>query len=221
MILAAGRGERLRPLSDHTPKPLLEVAGRPLIFHHLEALSRAGVSDIVINLHHLADKIRSAVGDGTRFGVKVQYSFEAALLETGGGITQALPLLGDAPFLLVNADIYTDYNLAQFPQTLPPGSLAHLLLTPTPAFRDTGDFDLTDGIITSRGNSYVYCCIALIDPKLFEGRNPEPFSWTRDLLFARLHERIASATIHRGFWTDIGNLAQLEDLRERLSLQTR
>jgi N-acetyl-alpha-D-muramate 1-phosphate uridylyltransferase len=216
MILAAGRGERLRPLTDRTPKPLVPVAGRPLLAHQLEWLAAAGVGEVVINLHHLAEQIVAAVGDGSAFGVRVTYSREAQLLETGGGIVNALPLLGDAPFLILNGDIYTDLPLGDLPRTLPGGTLGHLAVTPRPRFRDRGDFEVADGLITSRGDSYVYCGIAILHPAALAGRPAQPFS-LRDVFFELLAARRLSAQVWTGRWTDLGTLEQLAELNEELA----
>ncbi|MEZ5560722.1 MAG: nucleotidyltransferase family protein [Pseudomonadales bacterium] len=212
MILAAGRGERLRPLTDRMPKPLVEVAGRPLIEHQLSWLRRAGVDTVVINLHHLAAQIVAALGDGSRFGLQIIYSHEAELLETGGGIVKALPALGDAPFVLINGDIYTDFDLADLPAEPAPGCDAHLLLTPKPGFRAEGDFEAAAGRVTGRGDAYVYCGIAVLRPRLLAGRSECRFS-LRDALFAAVERHAVSAQIWRGLWTDIGTLEQLQALR--------
>ena len=214
MILAAGRGVRLRPLTDRAPKPILEVQGRPLIGHQLEWLKRAGATAVVINLHHLGEQIRAYVGDGGDFGLAVHYSAEETLLETGGGIVQALPLLGERPFWVLNGDIFTDFPLGQFPAALPEESLAHLLLTPRPGFRATGDFDWADGRITGRGNAFVYCGLALLSPALFAGRKPIPFSLS-ELLFQAVARRQLTAQVWNGFWTDIGTPEQLRAARNR------
>jgi len=139
MLFAAGRGERLRPLTDHTPKPLLEVAGAPLLEHQLRALAAAGHREVVINLHHLGEQIEARIGDGRRFGVAVRYSREPTLQDTGGGIVQALPLLGDAPFAVLNGDIVTDFPFHRLPDAPPAGTDLHLVVTPTPAHRPRGD----------------------------------------------------------------------------------
>jgi N-acetyl-alpha-D-muramate 1-phosphate uridylyltransferase len=215
MILAAGRGERLRPLTDRMPKPLVPVAGRPLLTHQLEWLAAAGIREVVINLHHLAEQIADAVGDGGAFGVRVTYSREPQLLETGGGIVNALPLLGDAPFLILNGDIYTDLPLSALPRTLPDGMLGHLAVTPRPPFRDRGDFEVSDGVISARGDTYVYCGIAILDPAAIAGRSPKPFS-LRDVFFELLAARRLSAQIWSGRWTDLGTLEQLAELNEEL-----
>ena len=129
MLLAAGLGKRLRPITDTTPKPLLEVRGKSLIEHHLERLQIAGIQDVVINLHHLGDQIKTRLGDGRQFGVNIRYSFETELLETGGGIKKALPLLGDSPFLVISADTYLDFDLGRLPKALPTGMLGLLVMT--------------------------------------------------------------------------------------------
>lgn len=214
MILAAGRGTRLKPLTDRVPKPLLEVQGRPLIGHQLEWLKRAGATSVVINLHHLGEQIRAYVGDGGKFRLAVHYSAEETLLETGGGIVQALPLLGERPFWVLNGDIFTDFPLRQFPAALPEQSLAHLLLTPRPSFRKTGDFDWAAGRITGRGNAFVYCGLALLHPALFAGRKATPFSLS-ELLFKAAADRQLSAQVWNGFWTDIGTPEQLRKAQAR------
>jgi MurNAc alpha-1-phosphate uridylyltransferase len=187
MLLAAGRGERLRPLTDRLPKPLARVGGEPLLAHQLRWLAGAGVTEVVINVHHLGQMSIDAFGDGAAFGLQIRYSREAMLLETGGGVVNALPLLGAAPFLLMNADIYTEFPLTELPPGPPPGG-AHLVVTPRPAFRRNGDFAVTGGRISARGDDYVYCGIALIDPaalaarrataqrRLRSGREVAPFS---------------------------------------------
>jgi MurNAc alpha-1-phosphate uridylyltransferase len=157
MLLAAGRGERLRPLTDQHPKPLLMVRGKPLIAWHLEALARAGVQDVVINLSWLGEQIRARLGSGSEWGVHIEYSEEGPVpLETGGGIFRALPLLGPAPFLLVNGDIFTGYD---FRRLLPePGSLAHLVLVPNPPQYPGGDFGLEQGRVAHNGQSTPASC---------------------------------------------------------------
>jgi len=211
MILAAGRGERLRPLTDRIPKPLAPIAGEPLLGHQLRWLAAAGIRELVINLHHLGEQIEATFGDGAAFGLQITYSRETELLETGGGIVNALPLLGDAPFLLLNGDIYTDFSLRQLPAALAADADAHLVLTPTPGFRQRGDFEFADGRVTARGTGYVYCGISILRPALFAGRRAEPFS-LRDLFFESLARGALSAQIWDGFWTDIGTPEQLADV---------
>ncbi len=214
MILAAGRGTRLAPLTDGTPKPLLPLAGRPLIEWQVQALAAAGIRELVINLHHLGEQIADHLGDGSRFGLMIQYSRETALLETGGGIVNALPLLGDETFWLLNGDIYTDFDFATLPTRLAPGDRAHLVLTPTPAYREAGDFEYAAGRVTARGDAYVYCGIAVIDPELFAGQTGH-FS-LRDCYFDNLTRGRVSAQVHGGDWHDIGTLAQYEALKATL-----
>ncbi len=215
MILAAGRGTRLAPLTDDTPKPLLPLAGRPLIEWQVQALVAAGVRELVINLHHLGEQIAAHLGDGSRFGVDIQYSRETELLETGGGIVNALPLLGSETFWLLNGDIYTDFDFATLPRDLADGDRAHLVLTPTPAYRNAGDFECAAGRLTARGDTYVYCGIAVLSPTLFEGETNDHFS-LRDLYFENLAEGRISAQIHTGEWHDIGTVAQYERLKSLL-----
>jgi len=208
MILAAGRGERLRPLTDRMPKPLAPVAGRPLLDHQLRWLATAGIREVVINLHHLGAQIEAVFGDGTAHDLQIRYSHEAERLETGGGIVQALPLLGEAPFLVLNGDIYTDFPLAELHGALPDDADAHLVLTPTPPVRESGDFEYARGRVIARGGAYVYCGIAVLHPRLFAGRRAEPFS-LRDLLFAAIDRDRVSAQVWTGYWTDIGTPDQL------------
>jgi N-acetyl-alpha-D-muramate 1-phosphate uridylyltransferase len=214
MLLAAGRGERLRPLTDQTPKPLLEVRGKPLIDWHLEALARAGVRDVVINLSWLGGKIRAAVGEGVRFGLQVHYSEEpAAPLETGGGIFQALPLLGAAPFLVVNADTYTDIDFALL--TIAPAALAQLVLVPNPEHHPRGDFSLHDGEVLETGETrYTYAGIGVYRPELFAGCSAGRFP-----LLSVLRPAIAAGRlrgeIFRGQWADVGSAERLAALNAR------
>lgn len=217
MILAAGRGERLRPLTDRTPKPLVGVAGRPLLAHQLDWLAAAGIREVVINVHHLAEQIVEAAGDGSRFGVRIRYSRETELLETGGGIVHALPLLGDDPFLVLNGDIFTDLPFAGLPRRLAADLLGHLVVTPRPRFRERGDFEVAGGRISGRGDDYVYCGIAVLDPAALRGREAVPFS-LRDVFFELLAERRLSAQIWRGRWTDLGTVEQLDELNAELGV---
>ena len=213
MILAAGRGERLRPLTDHTPKPMVEVRGEPLLAHQITWLKRAGIRELVINLHHLGEQIEAHFGSGSEHGVNIRYSREQTLLETGGGIVNALPLLGDAPFLILNGDIFTDFPFASL-QALPDWADIHLVITPTPAYREAGDFEFANGRITARGQSYVYCGIAVLRPELFASDRAEPFS-LRDRFFAAIDSGRISAQVWDGYWIDIGSQAQLDAVNAR------
>jgi MurNAc alpha-1-phosphate uridylyltransferase len=213
MILAAGRGERLRPLTDRTPKPLLPIAGEPLIVHQLRWLAAAGITEIVVNLHHLGEQISARLGDGSAFGVHIRYSVEGTLLETGGGIVKALPLLGPTPFAVLNGDIWTDYPFARLPSTLA-RALAHLVLVER---RGTpGDFGLADGRVTRTSERpFTYCGIAVIAPALFDAAPSGAFS-LRDLLFDAVAANRVSGEVWAGRWTDIGTPDQLE-LASRLA----
>lgn len=208
MILAAGRGERLRPLTDRIPKAMAEVGGEPLLAHQLRWLAAAGIRDVVVNLHHLGQQIVDAFGSGTNHGVRISYSLEPELLDTGGGIVKALPLLGGEPFVVLNADIYTDFDFTALQTRLEPGDLGRLLVTPRPAYRARGDFDISAGRISGRGDSHVYCGIAVLDPAAFQGCSAEPFS-LRDVFFALLEQRALSTQVFDGFWSDIGTADQL------------
>lgn len=210
MILAAGRGERLRPLTDHTPKPMVSVHGRPLLAHQIEWLCAAGIRDLVINLHHLGEQIEAHFGNGETFGATIRYSRETQLLETGGGIVNALPLLGQDPFLVLNGDIFTDFPFTEL-TPLPDWADIHLVVTPRPAFREHGDFEFADGRITARGEAYVYCGISVLRPGLFAEDRAEPFS-LRDHFFRAIEAGTISAQIWDGYWIDIGNQLQLEEV---------
>ena len=216
MILAAGKGTRLAPLTNTTPKPMLALAGKPLIEWQVEALVIAGVTDIVINLHHMGQQISTYLGDGSAYGVRIQYSHEQTLLETGGGIVNALPLLGHEPFWLLNGDIWTDFSFASLPPAPTPPDLAHIVLTPTPGYRERGDFDFAAGRVTRRGSDYVYCGIAVLSPQLFDGVDIQHFS-LRDLYFGLIGKRQLSAQVHTGTWHDIGTLEQYQALAAQLA----
>lgn len=215
MILAAGRGERLRPLTDRVPKPLVPVAGRPLIEHHLQALAAAGFEDVVINVAHLADAITEALGDGGRFGLALHYSHEPpGALDTGGGIKQALPMLGDAPFAVINGDVFTDYDFGALRTGLAPGSDAHLLLVPNPPHHPAGDFDLRRSRIATDAPRYTFAGIGVYHPALFAGVDAVRFSLAAVLRPAIDAGRVGGA-IHGGTWYDVGRpetLARVEEL---------
>ncbi|MCZ6618481.1 MAG: nucleotidyltransferase family protein [Gammaproteobacteria bacterium] len=208
MILAAGRGERLRPITDSTPKPLVKVAGEPLIFHQIRKLKAAGINRLVINLHHLGAQIEQVLGTGDQFGVKIRYSHEANLLETGGGVVNALPLLGSDPFVILNGDIYTDFPFTDLPVKLASDTELHLVLTPKPDFREAGDFMYASGRVIARGDDYVYCGIAILRPEIFADIPVTRFS-LRDIFFSAVRRGTVSAQVWRGYWTDIGNPEQL------------
>lgn len=215
MLLAAGRGERMRPLTDVTPKPLLSVAGRPLIAWHLARLAAAGIVDVVINLSWLGEQIAAALGDGSAHGVRIHYSREPwPALETGGGIRQALPLLGEGPFLLVNGDVYTDVDFSAL--RLAPGDLAQLVLVPNPSHHLQGDFHVSSGRITAdAGERLTYSGIALLHPGLLRDCEPGRFPLLPSLLKAREAGRLGGQR-HAGLWIDVGTPERLADLDDRL-----
>ena len=216
MLLAAGRGERMRPLTDHTPKPLLAVGGRPLIAWHLAALERAGVREVIINLSWLGAQIRAALGDGREFGVQIRYSEEGSPpLETGGGIFQALPLLGPAPFLVVNGDTFTDIDVSAL--RLVAGADARLVLVPNPPQHPQGDFGLDGELITDREpRPFTYSGIGIFSPALFAGCTAGRFA-----LLPLLKRAIAAGRLqgqrHDGLWHDIGTPARLAALNQELA----
>ncbi|MBF8729321.1 nucleotidyltransferase family protein [Pseudomonas guariconensis] len=215
MILAAGKGERMRPLTLHTPKPLVPVAGQPLIEYHLQALAKAGVTEVVINHAWLGQQIEDHLGDGARFGLSIRYSPEGEPLETGGGIFKALPLLGDAPFLLVNGDIWTDYDFARL--RAPLKGLAHLVLVDNPGHHGRGDFRL-DGQRVVDGDeaagTLTFSGISVLDPALFEGCEPGAFKLAPLLRHAMAEGRV-SGEHFQGHWVDVGTLERLAEV-ERL-----
>jgi N-acetyl-alpha-D-muramate 1-phosphate uridylyltransferase len=217
MLLAAGRGERLRPITESLPKPLVEVAGKPLIVYHLEALARAGVSDVVINLSWLGEKIRAALGDGAAYGVRITYSEEGPIpLETGGGIHRALPLLGPGPFLVVNSDVWTDMDFGRV-LTLEEDAHARLLLAPNPPHHPRGDFGLeTDFVVERESDRFTYTGIGVYRPELFEGCPPGKFPLL-PLLQRAIAARRLRGEVYRGEWLDIGSPDRLAwlDARER------
>jgi MurNAc alpha-1-phosphate uridylyltransferase len=216
MILAAGRGERMRPLTDHTPKPLLPVAGKPLIAHHLEALRAAGIGEIVINTGHLGEQLSAALGDGRAWGVRIAWSPEPPeALETGGGIFQALALLGSEPFLVVNGDVWTDYPFARLPPS--PAGLAHLVLASNPPHHPQGDFALTDDgqVEESGARRLTFSGISVLRPELFAGCVPGRFP-LGPLLRRAIAAGQVSGECYAGQWWDIGTPQRLAELDREL-----
>ncbi|GAB4117893.1 MAG: nucleotidyltransferase family protein [Sideroxydans sp.] len=225
MILAAGRGERMRPLTDHTPKPLLQAGGKPLIVWHIERLVRAGITDLVINHAHLGAQIERALGDGSRFGATIRYSDEGTALETAGGIAFALPLLGDEPFAVVNGDVYCDFDFSQLPQRAAQlaanDDLAHLVLVNNPEHHPQGDFFLRADRVAGQTNgtlhpTLTFSGIGLYKPSLFTGIP----RGTKAPLAPLLREQIAQGRVsgehHCGLWFDIGTPQRLEELDKQL-----
>lgn len=218
MILAAGRGERLRPLTDQTPKPLLKAGGKALIVHLIERLVSAGFDDIVINYAHLGEQFPATLGDGSRWGAKISYSPElSGGLETAGGIIHALPLLGDQPFLVVNGDIWTDMAFADFRNVLTDGNLCHLLLVPNPPQHPAGDFYLDDhNKLHAEGpEKYTFSGIAVYRPELFAGLDDRKRP-LKPLLLKAMQQHQASGTLYQGQWSDIGTAERLDMLDQQL-----
>ncbi len=217
MILAAGRGERMRPLSDAMPKPLLEAGGYRLIDYHLAALRKAGIREVVVNLSWLGDRIREALGDGVQQGLSVTYSHEgAAPIGTGGGIHRALPLLGADPFLLVNGDIWIDLPFDALRR--PAGSLAHLVLIDNPPHHPGGDYGLDPGgHVLAAPTPLTYSGLAVLDPRLFEGCEAGTFP-LKPLLDRALAAGRLSGQRHDGSWSDVGTPERLAALDAALRL---
>lgn len=222
MILAAGRGERMRPLTDHVPKALLPVGGQPLILRLVQALVGAGIHDLVVNLAHLGEQIADALGDGGSLGARIAYSREAQALETAGGIANALPLLGTAPFIAVNADVCTDYDFSglvttarQLPQQ---GTLAHLVLVPNPPHHPAGDFGLSGGRATADGAvRHTFSGIGAYQPAMFAGISRGSRARLADLLYAGISQRQVSGELYPGYWQDVGTPERLAQADRRAS----
>lgn len=219
MILAAGRGERMRPLTDHTPKPLLVVGGKPLIVHHILRLRDAGYTELVINHAWLGEQLPAALGDGSGHGVHITWSPEGEALETGGGIHRALPLLGDAPFLVVNGDVWTDYPYARLRHA--PTGLAHLVLVANPPQHPQGDFALDHGRVRSDGAPrHTFSGIGVYRPELFAGCAPGKFPLAPLLRAAMAGDQV-SGELYPGRWYDIGTPERLTALDAALDNTTR
>ncbi|WP_312381391.1 N-acetylmuramate alpha-1-phosphate uridylyltransferase MurU [Stutzerimonas balearica] len=217
MILAAGKGERLRPLTLHTPKPLVRAGGMPLIEYHVRALVAAGFDELVVNHAWLGEQLEAYLGDGARFGACIRYSPEGEPLETGGGILRALPLLGEEPFLVVNGDIWTRYDFARLRRPLE--ALAHLVLVDNPAHNPQGDFVLRDGQVyeAGAGVALTYSGMALLHPALFSGLQLGAFKLA-PLLRGAMAQGQVTGEHFAGDWIDVGTherLAQVERLLEK------
>ena len=227
MILAAGEGRRMRPLTEHCPKPLLCLDDRPMIEHHIARLAAVGVRDIVINIAYLAEQIRGTLGDGQRWGVNIVYSYEEHALETGGGVQQALPLLGEQPFLLLNGDVLSDFPLATLTSmSLPQSKLGHFILVPNPPHHPFGDFALAEnGLLLGKDEHapephYTFSGISLIRPELvasYPSRRAvfplnEAFQWA-------LAQRALSAELYCGSWIDVGTPERLTEARAYVAAQ--
>lgn len=221
MILAAGRGERMRPLTDHTPKPLLLVGGKPLIVWHIERLARAGITDLVINHAHLGAQIEAALDDGSRYGVHIRYSPEhPSALETAGGVAQALHLLGDEPFAVINGDIYCDYDFTHLPARAAAlqinGDAVHLVLINNPAHHPDGDFGLQHGRVTDEIPKLTFSGIGVYQPALFAHIARGSKAPLAPLLRAQIALGKVSGEHYCGRWVDVGTPQRLEQLDKAL-----
>lgn len=220
MLLSAGRGERMRPLTDHTPKPLLMVGGEPLIVHTMRRLVAADITDLVINHSYLGEQIEQVLGDGHAWGATIHYSHEAVALETAGGIIQALPLLGDKPFVVVNGDIWTDYDFSRLRRTEVAIGGAHLVLVANPEHHPQGDFSLADGKAGLEGpERLTFSGIGLYSPRLFAGLSPGTRPLAPLLREAIIAGRV-SAEFHTGQWLDIGTPERLQSLDRQVRTTT-
>ena len=216
MILAAGRGERMRPLTDHIPKPLLKVGGKSLIVWHLERLAKAGFKEVVINYAHLGEQIEQALGDGSVWGLNVQYSPETSALETAGGIANALPLLGDAPFLVVNGDVFTEIDFGALQLVSP--NLAHLVMVDNPPQHPDGDFVVDSGKVTNQGNhKLTFSGIGIYHPALFVDVERGQAAKLAPLLRSAMIKGLVTGEHCQGVWHDIGTPERLSFLDKQLS----
>jgi MurNAc alpha-1-phosphate uridylyltransferase len=223
IILAAGRGERLRPLTDTVPKPLLPVGGKPLIEWQVERLAAAGFTDLVVNHAHLGAQVEAALGDGRRFGARIRYSPESPALETAGGIVQALSLLGDGPFAVVSADIHTDYPYASLAARIaaiaraPERNAAHLVLVDNPPYHPAGDMGFADGLATRGQPRLTYGNIGVFHPGLFHGLAAGTWLKLFPWMYRFVEEGRVTAEHYRGAFDNVGTAEQLAELDRRLS----
>ena len=222
MLLAAGYGKRLAPLTLKTPKPMLEVAGKPLLQHHIERLAACGIRDLVINTSWLAEQIEDYFGDGSEFGVSISWSREPQPLETGGGIAKALDLLGHQPFLLVNGDVWTDFPLDSLSaQSVADNKSAWLLLVNNPEHNPKGDFALSDGLVTNTLSAkYTFSGISVIRPQLlsdYTQTNPSQESFPlRDVLLPAIETGKVAGALYHGTWCDVGTVERYQALNNSL-----
>ena len=217
MLLAAGRGERLRPITDEIPKALVEAGGKPLIGWHLERLARAGFREAVINVSHLGERIVERLGDGRGYGLRLSYSRERERLETAGGIANALPLLGEEPFLLVNADVYCECDFSQLMKVKLGERLAHLVLVPNPPHKEKGDFSLSGGLVgDGPGPRYTYSGVALMKPALVAPVRPGDKAPLAPLLYDAARRGRLGGELYQGLWQDVGTIERLAELEAQL-----
>ncbi|NQY26467.1 MAG: nucleotidyltransferase family protein [Piscirickettsiaceae bacterium] len=219
IILSAGRGERLRPLTDQTPKPLLQAGKYRLIEYTIQSLVKAGFKEIIINTAHLAEQFSAILGDGHQFGTQITYSPEAeGGLETAGGIINALPLLGNDPFLVVNGDIWTDYPFENLTTTgLADNTLCHLVLVSNPQHHPQGDFALSSSLISIEGHDkYTYSGIGIYHPTMFSDYDVQRLA-LKPLLLKAIEQQQATGEIYQGNWSDIGTVERLQELTSQLN----
>jgi N-acetyl-alpha-D-muramate 1-phosphate uridylyltransferase len=220
MILAAGRGERMRPLTDQTPKPLLKVGGKPLIVWHLERLAKAGFKEVVINHAHLGEQIEQALGDGSQWSLHIQYSPEKVALETAGGIANALPLLGSEPFLVVNGDTFTEVDFGVLRHALQVNNQAHLVLVSNPPQHPNGDFAIEAGMLKNIGEKMLtFSGVGVYHPNLFACVTCGEPAKLAPLLRQAIADNQATAEYYQGVWHDIGTPERLSALDSELELQ--
>lgn len=220
MILAAGRGTRMAPLTDTCPKPLIPLCGKPLIIHHLEKLAAAGITDIVINHAWLGEQLEQTLGNGSSWGIKIQYSPENEALETGGGVYQALPLLGEDAFLLINGDVWTNWDYNEVMNTsLQEGELGHLWLIDNPAHNPQGDFCLGEGKVLDTAllneTALTFSGISLLSPQLWAECTSGAYPLAPMLRSAMLQQQITGSKLNAD-WVDVGTPQRLSDLEQRL-----
>ena len=216
MILAAGRGERMRPLTDHIPKPLLKVGGKSLIVWHLERLAKAGFKEVVINHAHLGEQIEQALGDGSVWGLSIRYSPETTALETAGGIANALPFFGDAPFLVVNGDVFTEVDFGALQLVSP--NLAHLVMVDNPPQHLDGDFVVDSGKVTNQGNhKLTFSGVGIYHPSLFVDVEQGQAAKLAPLLRLAMAKGLVTGEHYQGVWHDIGTPERLSFLDKQLS----
>jgi MurNAc alpha-1-phosphate uridylyltransferase len=218
MLLAAGRGERLRPLTDEVPKALVEAGGKPLIAWHLERLAAAGVSEAVINVAHLGERIVERLGEGSRFGLRIHYSRERERLETAGGIANARKLLGAEPFLLVNADVYCECDFSRLRKVRLGERLAHLVLVPNPPHRAKGDFSLRGSSVGDESAPrYTYAGIAVMRPTLVDAVKPGEKAPLAPFLYDAAARGLIGGELYEGLWQDVGTIERLAELEKLLN----
>ncbi|CAC9575435.1 Nucleotidyl transferase possibly involved in threonylcarbamoyladenosine formation [uncultured Gammaproteobacteria bacterium] len=212
MILSAGRGERMMPLTKDTPKPLIKVHDKTLIEHSIDTLKNAGITDVIINIAYLGEQIQAYLGNGAKFGINIKYSIEQNALETAGGIIQALPLLGNAPFIVINSDILCDYDLSTL--ALPDNSLAHLLLIDNPEHNLNGDFSLTGNKITlPNTQTYTFSGVGFYHPDFFQSHLHNDGKLPLSALFKEaINNRQLTGEYYLGYWQDIGTPKRLESV---------